>query len=71
MKALARHPALHPSEIRRFADWAAEASAATDSYLLEALGAAETNLAGRLFAQRKAQERKENKGPVHSRTLKR
>ena len=59
LKVLARHPDLRRGEVRRFAEMAAEVCAATNSYLLEALGARETNEAGRLFVRRKARERQE------------
>lgn len=59
LKALSHHANLHSGEIRRFERLAAEVCAATNSYLLEALGAAETNRAGRLFVKRKARERRD------------
>ena len=59
LKILARHPGLQRAEVRRFERWAAEMCAATTSYLLEALGARETDQAGRLFVRRKARERQE------------
>ena len=62
LKALAKHAALDPREVRRFMDLAAESCAATNSYLLEALGDHETKTAGRLFVRRKARERKDDKG---------
>ena len=61
LKALARHPALQRSEVRRFLELAAEACAATNSYLLEEFGGEETAEAGRLFVRRKARERKEDR----------
>ena len=61
LKALAQHSPLERSEIRRFEQLAAEACAASNSYLLEALGAEETDQAGRLFVRRKTRERKEEK----------
>ena len=62
LKSLAKHSPLERSEIRRFEQLAAEACAAANSFLLEALGAEETDLAGRLFVRRKARERQEEKG---------
>ena len=62
LKALAKHPALEAREVRRFLDLAAESCAATNSYVLEALGDHETNTAGRLFVRRKARERTEDQG---------
>ena len=59
LKALAKHAALDASELRRFQELAAEARAATNSYLLEALGAEQTDRAGRLFARRRERERRE------------
>ena len=62
LKALAKHSALEAAEIRRFEHLTAEACAATNSYLLEALGRLETDQAGRLFVQRKAREQRDEKG---------
>ena len=59
LQALAHCAPLKPSEIRRFEELAAETCAATNSYLLQALGAVETDRAGSLFVRRKARERKE------------
>ena len=62
LKSLAKHSPLERSEIRRCEQLAAEACAAANSFLLEALGAEETDLAGRLFVRRIARERQEEKG---------
>ena len=59
LKVLEKHPALHRQEVRRFEAWAAEVCAATNSYVLEALGADEANRAGRLFARRRTFEQDE------------
>ena len=60
LQMLERHPALQAAEIDRLRALAAEACAATNSYLLEALAAAETTRAGRLFVRRKAREHQED-----------
>ena len=62
LHALAKYPALQPAEIRRFERLAAEARAATNSFLLETLGALETDQAGRLFVRRRTRERKDEQG---------
>src|SRR5260370_42402070 len=59
LHALARFPSVDPAELRRFEQLAAEARAATNSFLLEALGTLETDHAGRLFVRRRTRERKE------------
>ncbi len=59
LKALAKYPGLQADEIRRFAQMAREARAATNSFVLESLGRIETAEAGRLFAQRRVREQKE------------
>ena len=59
LEALRQHPALNAVRTRRFEELAAETRAATNSYLLETLGTAETDAAGRLFRKRLARERKE------------
>ena len=59
LKVLARHSDLEREEVHRFEQLAQEVCAATNSYLLEALGARETDQAGRLFVRRKARERQE------------
>ena len=62
LKALAQDPPLQPDEIRRFERLTAEARVATNSYVLVALGAAETDQAGRQYKRRKARERREEQG---------
>jgi hypothetical protein len=47
--------------MRRFEQLAAEVRAATNSFLLEALGTLETDHAGRLFVRRRSRERKEER----------
>ena len=59
LNALAKYPGLQADEIRRFAQMAREARAATNSFVLESLGRIETTEAGRLFAQRRVREQKE------------
>jgi hypothetical protein len=59
LKALAKHPGLHRNEIRRFEQLARETRAATNSYVLESLARRETAAAGRLFAQRRVREQKD------------
>ncbi len=59
LQALSRYAVLQPEEIQRFERLVAEARAATNSYLLATLGTLESTEAGRLFARRIAQERKE------------
>ena len=59
LKTLAKYSGLQPDEIRRFAQMAREARAATNSFVLESLGRIETAEAGRLFAQRRVREQKE------------
>ena len=61
LHALASCPAVDPGEMRRFEQLAAEVRAATNSFLLEALGTLETDHAGRLFVRRRSRERKEER----------
>ena len=62
LRTLAKYSPLETAELRRFEKMAAEACAATNSYILETFGAKETDAAGRLFAERKARERQEEHG---------
>jgi hypothetical protein len=61
LHALASCPDVDRGEIRRFQQLAAEARAATNSFLLEALATRETDHAGRLFVRRRRRERKEER----------
>ena len=61
LKALDKCGGLQPGEIRRFEQLARENCAATNSYVLESIARLETAHAGRLFAQRKVREQKEEK----------
>jgi len=61
LHALASCPAVDPGEMRRFQQLAAEARAATNSYLLEALGTLETDHAGHLFVRRRRRERNDER----------
>ena len=59
LRILRQHRWLNANQIRRFEELTAETRAATNSYLLEAFAAQETNEAGRLFRRRLAREQKE------------
>jgi len=61
LRVLRKHPAVDSQELRRFEELAAEACAATNSFLLEALGTMETEAAGHWFRKRLARERKEER----------
>jgi len=62
LAALLKHRAFRKSELGRFTDLSKENRATTNSYLLSALDAVETNQAGRRFRQRLAQERSDDQG---------
>lgn len=62
LKALEKFAALRPEEIRRFADLASEARAATNTHLLDALSASESAGAGRLSQRRRRREQKDEQG---------
>ena len=53
-------PGFHPPEIARYSALAAEARAATLSYLLEIVGEAESKEAGRLFRSRRRLEARQD-----------
>ena len=55
---LSKNPVFNRSQMRRFEDLARETQAATNSYLLEAMGTDETQQAGRL--ERKQRRRTRN-----------
>jgi hypothetical protein len=57
---LRKHRWLNADQVRRFEELTGEARAATNSYLLEAIGTQQTDEAGRLFRNRRARERKED-----------
>ena len=59
LQALAKYPGLQRGEIRRFEQLARETRAATNSFVLESLAKRETADAGRLFAQRRVREQKD------------
>ena len=61
LRVLRKHPAVDSQEVRRFEELAAEARAATNSYLLDMLGTMETEAAGHWFRKRLARERKEER----------
>jgi len=62
LAALRKHRAFRKSELGRFTDLSKENHTTTNSYLLSALDAVETNQAGRRFRQRLAQERSDDPG---------
>ena len=57
LAALRKHGAFQRSELARFSALSKETKAATNSYLLGAMEAAETDVAGRRFRKRLARER--------------
>jgi hypothetical protein len=59
LAALRKHAAFEGGELARFSAWSKEVKAATNSYLLGIMEAAETEEAGRRFHKRLAKERSE------------